>query len=152
MDNKGMKTGLTIARIAIAAIGVILCALIIANAESDVPTAEAMETQGGNLNGALWITYILVVLCAAAAVVFGIVNVLRNPKKNLGAVLGVAGMVLLFIVAYFAFSDNYVPPKFIGEVSGTVSQLASAGLITLYVITVVAVGTVVYAEISKMLK
>jgi len=147
-----MKTGLTIARIVIAAIGVILCALIIANAESDVPTADAMATQGGYLNGALWITYLLVVLSAAAAVIFGIINVISNPKKNLGAVLGVAAMVLLFIVAYFAFSDNYVPAKFVGEVTPTVSQLASAGLITLYVITVLAVLAVIYAEVSKMLK
>ena len=152
MDNKGMKTGLTVARIAIAVIGLILCALIISNADSEMTTADAMVAQGGSLNGALWITYILVVLSAASAVIFGLINVIRNPKKNLGAVLGVVAMIVLFAVAYAGFADDSVPLKFQSTVSGTISKMAGAGLITLYVVTLLTLVAVVYAEVSKLLK
>lgn len=147
-----MKAGLSIARIVIAVIGVILCGLIISSADSEMPLVEAMDAQGGKLDGALWITYILILLSAAAAVIYGIVNVISNPKKNMGAVLGVVVMAIVFLVAYYGFADDYVPPKFLTTVSGTESLLAGAGLMTLYAVVIVTLAAVVYAEISRILK
>ena len=147
-----MKAGLGIARIVIAVIGVILCGLIISSADSEMAVSEAMEVQGGKLDGALWITYILILLSAAAAVIYGVVNVISNPKKNMGSVLGVVALVLVFIVAYYGFADDYVAPKFSQIVSGTESLLAGAGLMTLYVVTIITLAAVVYAEVSRLLK
>lgn len=147
-----MKTGLSIARVVIAVIGLILCGLIISSADSDMAVTDAMVAQGAKLDGALWITYILILLSAAAAVVFGLMNVLRNPKKNLGAILGVVAMILVLVVAYYGFADNYVPEKFVSTVSPSVSQWTGAGLMTLYVIMVLTVVAVVYAEVNRLFK
>ena len=152
MDNQGIKAGLGIARMVIAVIGVILCGLIISSADSEMPVVEAMQVQGGKLNVALWITYILILLSAAAAVIYGIANVISNPKRNMGAVLGVVALVLVFIISYYVFADDYVAPKFITTVSGTESLVAGAGLMTLYVVTIITLGAVVYAEVSRLFK
>lgn len=153
MENQGMKTGLGIARIVIAVIGVILCGLIISNADSEMPVGEAMVVQGGNLDGALWITYILVVLCAAAAVVYGLVNVIRNPKGNMGSVLGVVGMVVVFLIAYYGIADGSVTDKQAAEgVTSSISLMTGAGLMVLYVVTIITLVTVVWAEVSRIFK
>lgn len=147
-----MKTILTITRIAVAVIGLILCGLIIANADSEMAVADQEAVIGGSLDGALWITYILIVLIAAAAVLFGLINVARNPKKNMGAVLGTVAMVLILLVAYYGFADNYVPEKWQGLVTPGTSQWSGAGLMTLYVIMGASVAAVVYAEVNRLFK
>lgn len=152
MNSQGIKSGLGIARVAIAVIGLILCALIITSADSEMPVVEALEVQGGKLDGALWITYILILLGAAAALIYGVINVISNPKKNMGAVLGVVAMVLVFAITYYGFADDYVAPKHITTVSGTESMLAGAGLMTLYAVAVITIAAVVFAELSRLFK
>ena len=76
-----------------------------------------------------------------------------NPKKAKSALIGVGVLVVICAVAYF-MSSNEVHSNIDGDIladAGT-SKLSEGGLIAFYILAVVAIGSIVFAEVSKMFK
>ena len=95
--------------------------------------------------------YVLFVLAAASAVVFPILGMVKDFKKAINSLIGVGALIIIFFIGYAMSTDEAYK---IGErvVEGVASQRSEAGLITFYVMIFLAIGTIVYAEISKAFK
>ena len=66
---------------------------------------------------------------------------------------GVGVLVVICAVSYF-MSSNEIHSNIDGDIladAGT-SQLSEGGLIAFYILGVVAIGSIVFAEVSKMFK
>ena len=84
---------------------------------------------------------------------FSLLGMATNPKKAKSALIGVGVLVVICAVSYF-MSGNEVHSNIDGDIladAGT-SQLSEGGLIAFYILGVVAIGSIVFAEVSKMIK
>jgi hypothetical protein len=100
----------------------------------------------------IYACYILLFVALITAVVFPLLQITQNPKALVKSGIGVAGLVVLFIISY-ALSGNEVTARYITmDVHETASKLIGAGLILFYIILIATVVIMVYSEISKALK
>jgi hypothetical protein len=102
----------------------------------------------------LYLTYTLAAVGVLILLYFSVLQILKNPKNSIGSLLGVAGIIVVLVVAYFLSSGTDISAALLEKTGATESSIkyVGAGLITVYVMLAVVVVTLVYAELSKMLK
>lgn len=95
--------------------------------------------------------YLLFGIAVIVAVVFPIVGMIKNFKSAKYSLIGVGALIVIYVIGLaVSTGESYS----IGErvVEGSVSKHSEAGLITFYTMIILAVGSIVYTEISKALK
>ena len=97
----------------------------------------------------LWLTFALIVFGVASALFFSILNLFSNPKQAKGVVFSFVGMGLVVLIA-FLIADGSVMGN--TDVSAGTAKKVGAGLITLYLLMLGAVGTIIGSEITKLFK
>ncbi|MBK6346790.1 MAG: hypothetical protein IPN08_02550 [Bacteroidales bacterium] len=104
------------------------------------------------INIGIIITYILLAVTVAGAVIFPIVHTLGDLKKAKGGLIGVALFLVVFLISY-AVSPVETGPfyeKF--EISPNLSKVIGGGLVATYIFTVAVVASIVYSQVSKWIK
>ena len=101
----------------------------------------------------LWISYLLLFVAATIAVVFPVLDSIKNPKEVAKSGISVVGLVVFFIVSY-ALSGSEITAKYmIGNVTTEFeSKMIGAGLIMFYFVLFLSIIAMVFSEISKALK
>jgi len=97
--------------------------------------------------------YILLTIAAITAIVFPLITMAQNPKGAKNALIGVGALLVICIIGYF-MSGNEVHIDIDGEVlaDAATSQKSEGGLIAFYILAAGAIGTIIFSEVSKMLK
>ena len=97
--------------------------------------------------------YILLGIAAVAAIVFPIITMAQNPKGAKNALIGIGALVLVCVIGYF-MSGNEVHIDIDGKMlaDAATSQKSEAGLIAFYILGAGAIGSIIFAEVSKMIK
>lgn len=93
----------------------------------------------------IYASYLLIILCALAAIGMPLVQSFGDPKSLVKAGVGVAGLVVVFAVSY-----GIADPVAEGASAAT-SKFVGAGIITTYVAFFAAIIGIVYTEISKII-
>lgn len=95
--------------------------------------------------------YLLFGIALLAAVVFPIAGMAKDFKSAKNSLMGIGILIVIYIIG-FVVSDG--ESYSIGDrvVEGTVSKHSEAGLITFYAMIAMAIGTIIYTEISKAFK
>lgn len=97
--------------------------------------------------------YVLLGLAAVTAIVFPVVTMAKNPKGAKSALIGVVALVVVFGLGYvMAGSEEFHTLDGNLLADSATSKKSEAGLIAFYIMGAAAIGAVVYAEVSKMLK
>jgi len=102
----------------------------------------------------LYATYLLAVVGTILSIVMPLLKSLDNPKGLMKSALGVFGLVALFFICY-SLSGNEVLPKFEGapfNLTPGMSQLIGGMLVMTYILTVVAIVSIVVTELTKAVK
>jgi NADH:ubiquinone oxidoreductase subunit 6 (subunit J) len=102
----------------------------------------------------LYGSYLLIAIGAVAAIVLPLINSLDDPKSLLLTAVSIIGIVVLFFIAY-SVSGNEVLPKFEAEpfnLTPQGSQVVGGMLITTYVLSLVAIGSILVTEVTKAIK
>ena len=104
------------------------------------------------LDVGLYFCYTLLIVAALAAIVLPLIKAIGSPQTLLRSLYGVVALLILFGIAY-AVSDSSVRPSWIvlGIGTGT-SKLIGAGLVTFYVVLIIAFIGLIFSEINKALK
>ncbi len=97
--------------------------------------------------------YILLAIAAITAIVFPIITMVQNPKGAKNAFIGIAALVLICVIGYF-MSGNEVHMNLDGDLlaDAATSQKSEAGLIAFYILAAGAIGSIIFAEVSKIFK
>ncbi len=93
----------------------------------------------------LFISYVLMGICALTAIVMPLVKAFGDPQSLKKIGMGVGGIVIVFIIAY-VIADGSVYEK----ASSDTSKRVGAGLITMYLLSFLAIGGIIYTEIKKI--
>lgn len=100
----------------------------------------------------LYISYALILIALAAAVVLPLINALKSPKDLLKSLMGIGALVVIFLIS-FGLSGSEVTAKYIAQGVGEgSSKLIGAGLTMFYIVFFVAILGIVFSEINKALK
>lgn len=102
----------------------------------------------------LWWAYILLIFTIAITLIFPLINIISTPKKGITALIGLAGFLILFAIAYYGLAEGNVDSKVYEQFSITpaVSKLIGGILWMTYILGGLAILSIVYAGISSLLK
>ena len=97
--------------------------------------------------------YFLLILTVVISILFPLANLVMNPKGSIKIFIAIGLMVVLGIVSYSLSKTGMTALELekLG-VSDETARLVGAGLIFTYILSVIAVLTIVYAGISKLFK
>lgn len=95
-------------------------------------------------------SYILLIIAVIAALAGTVMTALSNPKKLMGSLIGVVAMIVVFGISY-GIAGGEVLESY-GNITETTSRMVGAGLFTFYILLVLAVLSIVYASISRLIK
>ncbi len=96
--------------------------------------------------------YALLALGVLAAIVFPIMQIAKNPKGAKSALTGVVALGAVFGISY-ALGGDEMKDGYLEFISGPgESKMVSAGLISFYILSLVAIVVTVYSGVSKMFK
>lgn len=104
------------------------------------------------IDPALYITYVLIILGAAAAILLPFLQSLSNPKALAKTGIAIVALVVVFFIA-FSLSGNEVTPVYVERgVDATLSQTVGGMLTMMYILLIGAVVGIVFTEITKAIK
>jgi uncharacterized membrane protein len=96
--------------------------------------------------------YILMAIATAAAIVFPIITMAKDPKAAKSALIGVGALVIVFAISY-ALAGDEMTPKYAKFISGPAeSKLVSMGLISFYILAAGAIIAIVSSAFTKIIK
>jgi len=159
MEENKINFILSALRIGIISLGVILVIIIVSNSVADESFVEGDANYGGFLDLMFYIIYAVGIAAALAAVGFGIYNfvmsLVDDYRSQIGTLTGISVFLLIGLLSYFAFADGTVMKAY--ESSGiTVSEsesiFAGGSMIYVYLLGIVAIASIVWAEVSSILK
>jgi len=159
MEENKINFILSALRIGIISLGVILVIIIVSSSVADESFVEGDANYGGFLDLMFYIIYAVGIAAALAAVGFGIYNfvmsLVDDYRAQIGTLTGVSVFLLIGLLSYFAFADGTVMKAY--ESSGiTVSEsesiFAGGSMIYVYLLGIVAIASIVWAEVSSILK
>ena len=101
------------------------------------------------IDAGLIISYVLIGLCALAAIGLPLIQAFGNPKSLKKILISVGGLVIVFFICYALAGEDTFGNK---NVTSAAAKRVGAGLIMFYVLVAGAVGSILYTEISKMTK
>lgn len=97
-------------------------------------------------------SYLLVIVAALGAIVLPLINALSNPKSLLKSALGVVVIGVVYLIGW-GISGDEVTAKYIKfDITSTSSQVIGGVLITTYLLMGIAVVSIVYSEIAKIIR
>lgn len=102
----------------------------------------------------LYSSYLLAIVGTILSIVMPLIKSLDDPKGLMKSGLGVLGLAVLFFICY-SISGSEVLPKYEGapfNLTPGLSQFIGGMLVMTYVLTIIAVVSIVVTELSKAVK
>lgn len=98
------------------------------------------------INFGLWITYLLIIGAVAAAVIFPVLQIAKNPKAAKGTFIGLGVLLGIFLISLI-LSGGQANEKY--AVTAGQSKMIGAGLTMIYLLGFGAIVIAVYTEVKK---
>lgn len=143
-----------IVKIALVVIGLIGAALWFMLPESEMPAAEAANN--GALNAMFWITYILLGIAILFSLVFALKNLFSSPQSMKKSLFVIVGFLLVVGIAYVLADGTDVSIQEMADRGITTSESTikriGAGINMFFILTIIAVGAMIWGGIRKSTK
>jgi hypothetical protein len=155
MNDKTLRVSLGILRSVIIAVGSILLLMIAQKSGTDETYNEGMANYGSQLDLVYTITLIALGLCIFATLAFGLFFFIANIKQRLATLLGIVGFVVIGLISFYVLADGTVLKAYeTGGVTVTEGEsiFAGGGIYMTYILGLIAVAAIVWAEASKIFK
>ena len=141
-------------------LGILITAIFLLNALPNVDLIDTENPQDVNIfNFGITGTIVLIVIAAAAMILFGLYQVISTFRTSWKGIMGFAMLVVIFLVAYSTANGSLA-----NEVSAIQAAASDAGvtdanlkfiggsIVTLLILVIIAVGSFVVFEIINFFK
>lgn len=141
-----------IVKIVLAVLGLIGALLWFQLPSTDVPASEAMESS--SINFMFIITYILLAIAVFFSLVFSLLNLFSNPKSLKKSLMVIGGFLLVVAISYGLASGTDVSieemaNRGIATSESTIKRIGM-GLNVFFILTIIAVGAMLWGGLRKM--
>ena len=120
-----------------------------------VPLADQPKSDEGSIfMPGITITVLLIILGAAAILIFSIIQIISNPKGAMRGLIGLVGLLVIFGIAY-AMASNEVNPEWHKEgdiITPGISQYVGSAISTTGILIGLALLAFVVSEIRNFFK
>lgn len=97
--------------------------------------------------------YLLFGIATLTAIVFPIIAMIQNPKNAKNALIGVVSLLVIVGIAYaLAGGEEIYNANAILLADASTSKWSEAGIISVYILAIAAIGTIIFSEVSKIFK
>ncbi|MFT6815298.1 MAG: hypothetical protein ACJAZ3_001203 [Sphingobacteriales bacterium] len=112
-----------------------------------------MDGVGTIVNIGLILTYILFIGAVLVTLGSAVYYIITHPEKAKGVLIGVGGITLILLLG-FLFSGSEVTQVYAdkGVTSGTSSKFIGGIIISMYILGLVAVVSIIYSEVIRIIK
>jgi uncharacterized membrane protein YuzA (DUF378 family) len=101
------------------------------------------------INIGIIVTYIMIGFAALSTILFGVKKMLSNTKNAKKTLYVILGLIVVCIVSYLIASDEVLNSYEKYKISASQSKNVGMGLMMFYILSALAVGAVLYSELSK---
>lgn len=134
--------------IVIGVIGLILLGRILAE-DGDAIEASA-DLQSSLLDPFMWVAYLVLAVVLVLVAIFVLKGLFRGNIKNTLISIGV--FLAVIIIAYVVTDESQMTLKDGSVLSASGAHWISAGLVTFYILAGIAVLTMVFSGVKKLMK
>lgn len=101
----------------------------------------------------LVLTYVLIGLCVLGIIGFAVMKAITHFSKVKTALIGLAAIVVIFIIGYGISSGaDYVDYPASMGITESKSRMVGMGLTSFIILSIIAVGSILFAEVSRIFK
>ncbi len=106
------------------------------------------------INIGLYLTYILVIIALIIIFYFAVMAIVKDFKNVKSSLFGILILLAVFVIAYLLSSSTDVSMNFFDktETNPKYSKIIGSAVISLYILMLGVVGTLIYVQISRLLK
>ncbi len=123
-----------------------------------IPEGTDFDTQidiyGGILDMIMYWAYILFGIAAISALIFPIINMVSQPKEAVKTLISVAVVAVFVLIAYMLADDTVLNLPGYEGADNVPATLKFSGMMlwTAYLLFAGVIVSIIYAEVSKMIK
>lgn len=137
----------TITMWALIAIGVLLMVLTMT---SGLTPEQSDCVDCGAVGGFITLSYVLLIGAVLSALAGSVISVMMKPESLRGSLIGIGAMLVVLALSY-VLADGTVEPMY-GDITESTSRWSGAGLYAFYILFVLAVLSIVYSSVSRLMK
>ncbi len=104
------------------------------------------------LDVGLYFGYTLLIVAVLAAVILPLIKAVQSPGDLIKSLYGVVALVVVFGIAYAVSGSSVRTTWAVMGVGEGMSRMIGAGLLTFYIVLVIAFIGLIFSEISKVFK
>lgn len=132
-------------------LGLVLLFMIIGTGDEDIKMA-ALQGEYGVVSPFITLALVILILIVLVTLVFSLLNLASNPEKLKRAGISLGIFVVILGLA-FALSEGVETPLKDGEIlSASASRWVETGLRTFFFLAIIAVGSMLFSGVKKLIK
>ena len=140
-----------IVAIGLGVLGVVFLAFIISQGDESIEMS-AMKGDYGFVSAIIYLAFTVLGIVVLSTVVFSLMNLFSNKDKLKKAGISIGSFLAVIIVA-FILSEGVETPMQDGKVlSASGSRWVETGIRTFYLLTLIAVGIMIFNSVRKLIK
>ena len=137
--------------IALGILGLVFLAFIISQGDESIEMS-AMQGDYGFVSAIIYLAFVVLGIVVLSTVVFSLLNLFSNKDKLKKAGISIGSFLAVIIIA-FILSEGVETPMQDGKVlSATGSRWVETGIRTFYLLTLIAVGIMIFNSVRKFIK
>ena len=132
-------------------LGLVFLAFIISQGDESIEMS-AMQGDYGFVSAIIYLAFVVLGIVVLSTVVFSLMNLFSNKDKLKKAGISIGSFLAVIIVA-FILSEGVETPMQDGKVlSASGSRWVETGIRTFYLLTLIAVGIMIFNSVRKLIK
>ena len=132
-------------------LGLVFLAFIISQGDESIEMS-AMQGDYGFVSAIIYLAFVVLGIVVLSTVVFSLMNLFANKEKLKKAGISICSFLAVIIFA-FILSDGVETPMQDGKVlSASGSRWVETGIRTFYLLTLIAVGIMIFNSVRKLIK
>lgn len=118
----------------------------------DTAIANSADLQDSLVTPFIYIAYVIFGIALVFVIIFVLKNLFSNAKSLKSTLIGLGAFAAVIVISYLLASGKEVSMRDGEVLSAAGSRWVETGIYAFYILTVIAVGTMVFSGVKKLAK
>lgn len=118
----------------------------------DTAIADSADLQDSLVTPFIYIAYVIFGIALVFVIIFVLKNLFSNAKSLKSTLIGLGAFAAVIVISYLLASGKEVSMRDGEVLSAAGSRWVETGIYAFYILTVIAVGTMVFSGVKKLAK
>lgn len=132
-------------------LGLIFLILIISKGDDSIEM-DAMQGDYGSVSSIILLAQVILALAVAITLFFSLKNLFSDKANLKKSMITIAAFLSVFLIAFLLSSGEETPTKDGEFISAFEAKLVETGIRTFYFLTLIAIGSMFYSSVKKIIK